>query len=87
MVWKLAPTPHHEQQGSEWSAPISNELLDQVMRGKLRSTYQADYLGVPQGGFFFFVFFFCKFWQYFQISLIFFNFSGIVLSLFFFDSI
>ena len=49
MVWKLGPTPQREQPGSEWGAPISDDLLDQVMRGKLRSTYQADYLGVPQG--------------------------------------
>ncbi len=49
MVWKLAGAPQHEKQGSEWAAPLSDELLDQVMRGKLRSTYQADYLGIPQG--------------------------------------
>ena len=49
MVWKLGSNPAQEQPGSEWAAPISNELLDQVMRGKLRSTYQSDFLGVPQG--------------------------------------
>jgi len=47
--WKLPPKPHAERYGSEWAGELTDEILDAVCRGKIRSTYQQDFLGVPQG--------------------------------------
>jgi len=45
--WKLPP--RNEQYGNEWTGELTDEILDAVCRGKIRSTYQQDFLGVPQG--------------------------------------
>merc|ERR1712178_53188 len=47
--WKLPPKPHAERYGSEWAGDLTDEILDAVCRGKIRSTYQQDFLGFPQG--------------------------------------
>ncbi len=49
MTWKLPKRPATEQPGSEWAAQLTDEMFDRVIRGKLTSTYQEDYLGIPQG--------------------------------------
>ena len=49
MVWKLAKQPLEEQPYSEWATELTDEVMDRVCRGKIKSTYQQDYLGIPQG--------------------------------------
>lgn len=49
MNWRLPPRPMAEQPYSEWGGELTDEILDAVCRGKIASTYQQDYLGIPQG--------------------------------------
>ena len=49
MVWRLPHRGLAEQTGSEWAEPLTDEKMDWVCRGQLASTYQKDYLGIPQG--------------------------------------
>ncbi len=47
MTWKLHPAAVDESYAGR--EQLSEELVDRVMRGRLCSTYQEDYLGLPQG--------------------------------------
>ena len=49
MVWKLPRNIVKEQPGSQWATELTDEVMDRVCRGNLKSTYQHDYLGIPQG--------------------------------------
>ncbi|KAL8599856.1 hypothetical protein ACOMHN_038429 [Nucella lapillus] len=49
MVWKFPSKTHQFPQSSPWSEQMTNEKLNQVTKRLCRSTYQNDYLGVPQG--------------------------------------
>ena len=49
MVWKLPHKIIGEYPYSEWSTELTDEMMDSVCRGQLMSTYQQDYLGIPQG--------------------------------------
>ncbi|XP_013421037.1 testis-expressed protein 26 [Lingula anatina] len=49
MVWKFPKRSITEGDYSEWATPLSDTIMEQVMRNKFRSTYQEDFLGIPQG--------------------------------------
>ncbi|XP_035682248.1 testis-expressed protein 26-like isoform X1 [Branchiostoma floridae] len=49
MVWKF---PRHEKplkEGSQWGTELTDDIMDQVIKDQTKSTYQSDYLGIPQG--------------------------------------
>ena len=48
MVWKFPHRLRAEGPHSEWSNELTDEVMDKVLRGQLASTYQTDYLGIPQ---------------------------------------
>ena len=47
MVWRLARGAKMDARGN-WN-DLTDQLMDEVMRGQIASTYQKDYLGIPQG--------------------------------------
>ena len=47
MHWRLPS--HVEKDCSSYAPPITDEDLDRFCRGHLRSTYQYDFTGLPQG--------------------------------------
>lgn len=49
MVWKLPHGKTPETQRTATSPVLTDEMFDKACRGTLASTYQQDYLGVPQG--------------------------------------
>lgn len=49
MVWKFPSKTQVSQPGMPWSEELTNEKLNQVTKRLCRSTYQRDYLGIPQG--------------------------------------
>lgn len=49
MVWKFPSKARAEQSGSPWSEELTNEMIQQVHKRLCQSTYQSDYLGIPQG--------------------------------------
>ncbi|CAD5120203.1 DgyrCDS8776 [Dimorphilus gyrociliatus] len=49
MMWKFPRRMQFEAQTGSYPADLTNEKFDEVMRGKLKSTYQQDFLGLPQG--------------------------------------
>nr|KAG5707764.1 hypothetical protein BaRGS_015924 [Batillaria attramentaria] len=49
MVWKFPSKTHPFQHPTPWSEELTNEKLNQVTKRQYRSTYQNDYLGIPQG--------------------------------------
>ncbi|KAK7097108.1 uncharacterized protein [Littorina saxatilis] len=49
MVWKFPSKRHQYPDSSPWSEEMTNEKLNQVTKRLSRSTYQNDYLGIPQG--------------------------------------
>lgn len=48
-MWKFPRRMQFEAQTGSYPADLTNEKFDEVMRGKLKSTYQQDFLGLPQG--------------------------------------
>ncbi|CAH1778395.1 unnamed protein product [Owenia fusiformis] len=49
MVWKFPKGIKGEQPNSEWATQLTDEMMDKVCRGKTKSTYQSDFMGIPQG--------------------------------------
>ena len=47
MVWRLPKEFRGDRAG--WESRLTDDVMDRVMRGQITSTYQQDYLGVPQG--------------------------------------
>ena len=49
MVWRFPQKPTGEKRDSQWASTVTDEMMDKVSRGMCTSTYQTDYLGLPQG--------------------------------------
>ncbi|XP_052792471.1 uncharacterized protein LOC128226568 isoform X2 [Mya arenaria] len=49
LVWKFPRCGPIETEGSKWSEELTDEKINQVHKRMCSSTYQTDYLGVPQG--------------------------------------
>ncbi|KAK3100727.1 hypothetical protein FSP39_024323 [Pinctada imbricata] len=49
MVWKFPSKALPEDQKSPWSEELTDDMINQVHKRLCSSTYQTDYLGIPQG--------------------------------------
>ncbi|XP_064636846.1 testis-expressed protein 26-like [Lineus longissimus] len=49
MVWRFGQDQLPERPDSKWATGLTDEIMDKVVRGKCRSTYQNDYIGSRQG--------------------------------------
>ncbi|XP_069130196.1 uncharacterized protein [Argopecten irradians] len=49
MVWKFPSRARAEQKESPWSEELTDDMIKQVHKRLCQSTYQSDYLGIPQG--------------------------------------
>nr|XP_022327637.1 testis-expressed protein 26-like [Crassostrea virginica] len=49
MVWRFPSKAKPEQDSSPWSEQVTDEMIGQVHKRLCQSTYQSDYLGIPQG--------------------------------------
>ncbi|XP_076446510.1 uncharacterized protein LOC143283939 isoform X2 [Babylonia areolata] len=49
MMWRFPGKTQPFPQSSPWSEELTNEKLNQVTKRLCRSTYQSDFLGIPQG--------------------------------------
>ncbi|XP_062598088.1 testis-expressed protein 26-like isoform X1 [Saccostrea cucullata] len=49
LVWRFPSNAKGEQQSSPWSEELTDEMIGQVHKRLCQSTYQNDYLGIPQG--------------------------------------
>ena len=49
MVWRFPSKAKPEQDNSPWSEQVTDEMIGQVHKRLCQSTYQSDYLGIPQG--------------------------------------
>ncbi|XP_071485747.1 uncharacterized protein [Diadema antillarum] len=48
MVWKLPKDALHDHQ-KLYPHPLTDQMMEEILRDKSLSTYQTDYLGIPQG--------------------------------------
>lgn len=49
LVWRFPSKAKPEQESSPWSEQATDEMINQVHKRLCQSTYQSDYLGIPQG--------------------------------------
>lgn len=49
LVWRFPSKAKPEQESSPWSEQVTDEMINQVHKRLCQSTYQSDYLGIPQG--------------------------------------
>ena len=49
MVWRFPPKRKVEKTAGEWNRELTDDVMDRVIRGQLKSTYQSDFIGCPQG--------------------------------------
>lgn len=49
LVWKFPRGGPKETEGSKWAEEVTDDKINQVHKRLCQSTYQTDYLGVPQG--------------------------------------
>ncbi|XP_060085930.1 uncharacterized protein LOC132565305 [Ylistrum balloti] len=49
MVWKFPSKARAEQKESPWSEELTDDMIKQVHKRLCQSTYQSDFLGIPQG--------------------------------------
>ncbi|KAL3880056.1 hypothetical protein ACJMK2_032327 [Sinanodonta woodiana] len=49
MVWKFPKKGYAEHPSSKWSEELTNDKMNQVYKRLCQSTYQSDYLAIPQG--------------------------------------
>ncbi|XP_048774084.1 testis-expressed protein 26-like isoform X2 [Ostrea edulis] len=49
LVWKFPSKAKAEQDPSPWSEQLTDDMIGQVHKRLCQSTYQNDYLGIPQG--------------------------------------
>lgn len=49
LVWKFPQRSADEQPQARWSEELTNDMINQVHRRLCQSTYQTDYMGLPQG--------------------------------------
>lgn len=49
MVWRFPSKAKAEQHPSPWSEAATDDMMNQVHKRLCQSTYQTDYLGIPQG--------------------------------------
>lgn len=49
MVWRFPSNKNPVPDVTPWTEEVTNEKLNQVHRRLCSSTYQNDYLGIPQG--------------------------------------
>lgn len=49
MTWRYPSGGWQFPKAEKWTEELTNEAINQVHKRLCRSTYQKDYLGVPQG--------------------------------------
>ena len=49
MVWRYPAKSKCEEAPVPWSAELTDDMMNQVHKRLCQSTYQTDYLGIPQG--------------------------------------
>ena len=49
MVWKFPRRAPNEMPSSRWNEELTNDMINQVHKRLCQTTYQTDYLAIPQG--------------------------------------